>query len=108
MYARSYPAGPVQAKKRRLVGTTASGAEVAVSARVVGLSTPAFGTSYIAPIYAGDTAVAQELIARLNRGRVDPIVTLRTMGELFTVTDSGLRTDTLPVLTFHASRPDSR
>jgi len=108
MYARSYPAGPVQAKKRSLVGTTTSGAELVVDAEVVGLSGPAFGTTYTAPIYAGDTAVARELMSRVNRGRKDSLVTLRTAGEVYTVTDSGLRTEPLPVLTFHAAPAESR
>ncbi len=108
MYARSYPAGPVQAKKRSLIGTTTSGADVVVSAEVVGLSGPAFGTTYTAPIYAGDTAVARELIRRVNRGRRDSLLTLRTSGQVYTVTDTGLRTDSLPVLIFHAAGPESR
>ena len=108
MYARSYPAGPVQAKKRSLVGTTMSGAELVVDAEVVGLSGPAFGTTYTAPIYAGDTTVARQLMSRVNRDRRDSLVTLRTMGAVYTVTGTGLRTDPLPVLTFHAAAPESR
>jgi hypothetical protein len=108
MYARSYPAGPVQAKKRRLIGTTRSGAELVVNAEVVGLSGPAFGTTYIAPIYAGDTTVARELMSRVNRGRRDSLVTLRTAGEVYTVSGNGLRTDTLRVMTFRAAGPESR
>lgn len=108
MYAKSYPPGPVQARKRRLIGTTATGADVALTHLVVGLSGPAFGTTYIAPIYGGDSTVAQELLARVNRGRTDTIVRLRTSGEVYTVTDTGLRTDSLPVLTFSVGPTPSK
>src|SRR5690349_7743414 len=108
MYAQSYPPGPVQAKKRRLIGTTAKGADVALTHQVVGLSGPAFGTTYIAPIYRGDTSVARELLARVNRGRSDSIIRLRTSGEVYTVTDTGLRTDSLPVLTFQVAPTPSK
>jgi hypothetical protein len=108
MYARSFPPGPIQTTKRGLIGVTSSGKEEEVTPRLVGLSKPMFRNIYINPLYRGDQAVADELIRRLNRGRQDPFVEIRTEGEKYRLADSGFVTEKFPVITYRAASAASR
>jgi hypothetical protein len=108
MYARSYPPGPITVATRRLVATYASGKEEEVTQRLVGLPTPAFKKTYIAPLWKGDSTPAYQLIERLNRGRSDPVVQLRLEGERRLLVDTGVVRETLPVVTYRAQPSASR
>jgi hypothetical protein len=108
MYARSFPPGPITVSKRRLVATLASGKEEEVTGPLIGLPTPAFRETYIAPLWNGDSTPAYELIHRLNRERADPVVRLRLEDLRQTLVDTGVVKDTLPVLTYQARPSGSK
>ena len=108
MYARSYPAGPITISKRRLVATLASGKEEEITAALVGLPSPAFRGTYIAPLWNGDSAPAYELIHRLNRKRADPVVQLRLEDLRQTLVDTGVVKETLPALIYRAHPSGSK
>ena len=108
MYAKSHPPGPVETMNRLLIGTTSKGKEEEVSPGLVGLSKPAFRNAYVNPLYQGDSASARELISRLNRGRGDPFVELRTVGMKYTLSRTGVVTEELPVITYRAALSGSR
>ena len=105
MYAKSYPPGPVKTTKRRLMATTAAGADAEVTPEMVGLSKSTFRNLYINPLYQGDSTTARELLARINRAREAPFVAVRTEGEIFRLADTGLVTERFPVLTFSSGSP---
>lgn len=105
MYARSYPPGPIQTMDRTLVGTTGSRAEEEVTNRLVGLPWPAFRNAYVNPLFDGDTAVARELMERVNRGREDPFVEIRTSGRRYTLVEDSVVTEDLPVFTYRSPDP---
>ena len=107
MYARAYPPGPVRTMNRDLVGTTSAGEEEPVTPRLIGLSRDAFRNGYVNPLYRGDSSTALELITRLNRGRTVPIVALRTDGKVFTLSDTGVVIETLPVIVYRAAASES-
>ena len=102
MYAKSFPPGPVQTRKRGLIGETASGKEEAVTPELTGLSKATFRNFYINPLFEGDSAKAHELIRRLNRNRQDPFVRVWTDGVEYTVGDGGLRTEKFAVNSYAA------
>jgi hypothetical protein len=109
MYARSYPPGPITVAQRRLIATFASGKEAKVTAQLVGLPTPAFIGTYIAPLWkASDSTPAYELIRLLNRERNDPVVRLRLEGESQTLVDTGVVREMLPAVTYQAHPSSSR
>jgi hypothetical protein len=106
MYARSYPAGPVQTDRRRLVGVTAGGTRIPINNAMAGVPLAAMGKAFIRPLLQRDSATAQVLFARLNRDRTDPVTEIRVEVELFEVSDTGLVTRKLPPVTYHdASAP---
>lgn len=100
MYRDSRPAGPIQAKKRRIMGVLRSGGTEEVTAKLVGLGPPAVSKLYIRPMRAGDSSAVRKLLDRLNRGRADPFVAISIEDETYTVTDSGLVKQKSPVLTY--------
>jgi hypothetical protein len=102
MYARSFPPGPIETMDRTLVGTTAAGSAEEVTASLVGLPRPAFRNMYINPLFEGDSARARELLARINQGRNDPILEIRTSGKRYSLTDDGVLEEDLPVFTFRS------
>ncbi|HEY7480355.1 MAG TPA: hypothetical protein VH680_07575 [Gemmatimonadales bacterium] len=102
MYAKAYPPGPIQTMNRFLIGTTLRGQKEEVTPRLVGLTKPSFRNMYINPLYRGDSALAGELISRLNRGRDDPFVELRTIGTRYAIADTGVVTEQLPVFVYRA------
>jgi hypothetical protein len=102
MYAKSFPPGPIETMDRSLIGTTASGADEEVTPWLVGLSRPAFRNAYVNPLFKGDSVVARELLSRINRNRADRFMEIRTVGKRYSVTDSGILTEHLPVFTFRA------
>jgi len=105
MYAKSYPPGPVETMRKRIVAVTGRGEQLDVGSSLVGISRAAVGKSYSRPLWDGDTAVAQELFRRLNRNRPDPIVELRLESEKFSVADTGLVTEIFPPIVYRAERP---
>ena len=108
MYARSFPPGPIQTLDRTLLGRTAGGAEEEVTAGLAGLPRPPFRDAYITPLFDGDSAVARELLERLNRERDDPFVEIRTSGQRYTIADDGVVREELPVFTYRSPRSTSR
>jgi hypothetical protein len=108
MYAKSYRPGPIQTMNRFLVGTTLQGKKEEVSPTLVGLSKPTFRNMYINPLYRGDSAPAHELLSRLNRGRNDPFVELRTIGTRYTLADTGVVTEQLPIFVYRAEPSEMR
>ena len=108
MYAKSYPPGPIDTMNRYLIGRTSAGRAEPVTAGLVGLSKPAFRNTYLNPLYQGDSTSARELISRINRGREDPIVEVRTVGTRYTLSRTGVITEELPVITYRAAPSESR
>lgn len=108
MYAKSYPPGPVQTDRRRLVGVTAGGERIPITAPLAGVPLPAMGKAFIRPLIQGDSATARELFRRLNRTRTDPVTEIRVEVELFAVTDTGVVTRKLPPVTYHAAPAPTR
>lgn len=108
MYAKSYPAGPVQTDRRRLVAVTASGERIPISAAMAGVPLPAMGKAFIRPLLQGDSATAQVLFGRLNRDRTDPVTEIQVDVELFAVSDTGLVTRKLPPVTYRAAPAPTR
>jgi hypothetical protein len=90
MYAASIPPGPITTSRRWIVGVTATGDTEELSAQSIGVSGPGLVRSYLQPLWAGDTATAQQLLERLNRVRSDSFVALKLEGVRFTLVDSGV------------------
>ena len=106
MYAKSYPAGPVQTDRRRLVGVTAGGERIPINSVMAGVPQAAMGKAFIRPLMQGDSAAAKVLFGRLNRDRTDPVTEIQVEVELFEVTDTGLVTRKVSPVTYHdASAP---
>jgi hypothetical protein len=76
--------------------------EEEITPRMIGLTKPTFRNHYMNPIYRGDTTVALELLDRVNRSRTVPFVVLRTVGIKYTLADTGVVQEQLPVQTFRA------
>jgi hypothetical protein len=108
MYARSYPAGPIEVVLRRLVVTSHNGATREISQRDVGLSSPAFKNNYLAPISRGDSTAARWLIDQLDRIGPDSVAELRLETTRYRLVDPGVAVDTLPPLRFPAHAVPSR
>ena len=108
MYKDSRPAGPVQAEQRRLFGVTATGAREEVAWPMTGLSRPALGRSVIQPMLAGDSSAARDLINRVNVGRDDPFVEVLLEVDRYTVSDTGLVKQQLPVIAYRVSPTGAR
>lgn len=107
MYKDSRPAGPVQAEERRLFGVTAKGAREEVDWPITGLSRPALRRDVIQPMLAGDSSAARNLLDRVNARRRDPFVEIRLEVNRFTISDTGLIKERLPVLAYRVSRPET-
>jgi len=103
MYAKAYPAGPIETMDRFLKGTTAAGTEEEITPRMIGLTKPTFRNHYMNPIYRGDTTVALELLDRVNRDRTDPFVELRTVGIKYILADTAVVQESLPVQSYRAN-----
>jgi hypothetical protein len=109
MYAKSYPAGPVETFNRWVVAVSAQGNRINLTPTMAGMnSRPAMAKYYLRPLGAGDTAVAQELFRRINHDRTDSIIELRAEGEQFVVTDTGLARLVLPPMTYRPSSTSIR
>ncbi|MBA3318822.1 MAG: hypothetical protein H0T50_12135 [Gemmatimonadales bacterium] len=106
MYAKSYPPGPIQVAQRRVLGTTSSGSELEITPVLAGLTKPAFRNTYLVPLARHDSAAAQRLLNRLNRGS-DSIVTIRLEELTLTLTDSGVVRRDHPIVTYHAPRNEA-
>jgi hypothetical protein len=108
MYRDSRPAGPIQAKKRRITGLTRSGQTEEVTAQLAGLGPPALSKLYVRPMMAGDSSALRRFLDRLNQNRRDPFVALRVEDETYTVTDTGLMKQQSPALTYRVDGSLSR
>ena len=108
MYARSYPAGPIDVDIRQLVAVTASGNRRVIVQKNVGLSTPTFNNNYLAPFGRGDTAAGRSLIDRLNRAGGDSVVQLRLETYRYRLVDPGVAKDTLTPIVFPATPTAAR
>ncbi len=102
MYAKSFPPGPIEALRKRIVTVAASGARSELSPHEVGVSRPTLGKSFTRPLWDGDTATARDLFRRLNRDRADPIVEFRLEGEKYSVSDTGVVKETFPPIIYRA------
>jgi hypothetical protein len=108
MYARSYPAGPVQTESRELVGVTRSGSRLPITSWLAGVPLPAMGKAFVRPLLQGDSAQAAELFRRLNRSRPDPVVEIRVEQERYVVSDTGLVHEVLTPISYRAAPPTAR
>jgi hypothetical protein len=108
MYKNSHPPGPIKGWKTTVVAVSAKGVVEPVTPGLVGLSGPTMGRMYFQPWNKGDSSAAERLIDRLNRGRQDPIVELRLIREMYTVSDTGLVRGDPPVLTYRRHPSKSR
>jgi hypothetical protein len=108
MYARSYPAGPVQTESRHLVAVTQERKRLEITPWLAGVPLPAMGKAFVRPLLQGDSAQAEELFRRLNRTRPDPVIEIRVEQERWVVSDTGLVHEVLPVISYHAAPPDAR
>ena len=91
MYRNSFPPGPITTTKRRIIGVTAGGEEIAISATSAGLfGSWALSRYYVGPIIRGDSGARQRLGDRLNVGRVDPVIGFRVESEVYVISDSGM------------------
>lgn len=104
MYAKSNPPGPIEMMKRRIVGVTAAGRQELVTPHLVGVNRGALTTRYVRSMWLGDTAVAQQLLSRLNHERKDPFVELRLEGEKYTLVGDSIVKEDFPVLTYRAGQ----
>ncbi len=108
MYKDSRPPGPISANKRRMIGTTAAGERMEVTARLVGLAPAAVARMYAKPMWSGDSAAARRFFERLNGGRPDPFVEIRLEGENFLVVDEGIAEQAIPPVTYRRSSSVAR
>jgi hypothetical protein len=106
MYAKSFPPGPIQTVKRRIVGRTFKGETTQLTGYLVGVPTPTLRNAYIKPLLAGDSTAARELLSRLNRDREDPFVEVWVEGEQHTLTDSGIVKENFRGTTFRVHSSD--
>jgi len=108
MYKDSRGPGPIDAKKKRVIGVTANGSKEEVTPYLLGSSSFAMQNLYVVPMFRKDSAAAQRLLQRLNLRREDPFVELHVESETYTVTDSGIVKQENPVLIYRASPSPSR
>jgi hypothetical protein len=108
MYAKSIPPGPIQMRKRRIFAFTSGGKKELVTPDLAGVNKGALTTTYVQPMWLGDSAVAQRLLRRLNREREDPFVELRMEGEKYTLVGDSVVTEEFPVLTYRLNPSGSR
>ena len=108
MYAKSLPPGPIQTMSRRVIGITSRGEREEVTAELVGLSRATFRRTYLRSLYEGDDSAARELASRFNRQRDDPYVELRLEGDKYTLSDTGVVKEALPVRAYRIEPSRSR
>jgi hypothetical protein len=108
MYARSYPAGPIEIVTRELIMVPRSGPSRAISQYDVGLTWPAFNNNYLAPLSRGDSAAARWLIDRLNTTGPDSVAELRLQTIRHRLVEPGVATDTLPPQVYPATPSAAR
>lgn len=108
MYKDSRAPGPIQVKKKRIIGVTSRGQEEAVTPYLLGSSGFALHALYEVPMLRSDSSAAQQLFKRLNLQREDPFVELRMESETYTVSDTGIVKKENPVITYRAGPSASR
>ena len=108
MYKDSKPAGPITTFIRETFAVSASGKREVVDPHLTGLSNFALAKLYFRPMLKGDRDASANLLARLNEERkVDPFVELRMESAQYTVTDSGIVKEDLPLISYRAQPSDS-
>jgi hypothetical protein len=100
MYKNSRPAGPIEARRTHILAITATGKTERVSSGFSGLPLPALREMYVEGLRHQDSAVAQQLLRRLNLHRKDPVVELRVVGQTYRLTPQGVVIRENPVLSF--------
>lgn len=108
MYAKSIPPGPIQMRKRRIFALTSGGKKELVTPDLAGVNKGALTTKYVQPMWVGDSAVAQQLLRRLNRERQDLFVELRMEGEKYTLVGDSVVSEAFPVVTYRLNPSESR
>lgn len=107
MYAKAIPPGPIQMRKRRIHAFTADGRKELVTPNLAGVNKGALTTKFLQPMWLGDSAVARQLLRRLNHQREDPFVELRIEGEKYTLVGDSIVTEAFPVVTYRVSPSES-
>jgi hypothetical protein len=107
MYAQSTPAGPIQAMTRRLYAVAPGGTALPITYKEVGITSPGFASSYLAPIGRADTSAARWVLNRLHHVGMDSVTQLRLVTVRSTLVDTGIAIDTLPTVVFPPS-PEAR
>jgi hypothetical protein len=105
MYARSSKPGPIQAFMYQLSAVPTHGATRKISAKDVGLSTPAYNGLYIGPFSRGDTSAGRWLVDRLNRIGPDSVSQIRLQILQYRLVPSGVAVDTLPGVVYPPATP---
>ena len=100
MYKDSRAPGPIQVKKKRIVGVTQTGQKERVTPTLLGSTGYGLHMLYEVPMLRNDSAAAQDLFRRLNVQRQDPFVELRVESETYTVSDTGVVKQDNPVITY--------
>jgi hypothetical protein len=108
MYARAMPPGPIEMRKRRIFAFSSGGTKELVTPDLAGVNQGALTTQYLRPMWAGDSAVAQQLLRRLNREREDPFVGLWIEGEKYTLVGDSIVTEAFPVITYGVNPSESK
>ena len=96
MYAESYPPGPIEVLRRRLIAISSGGTSRPVTSKDVGLTKPGFAGNYLIPLGRGDTWAGRWLLERLNQVGPDTVVGLQLEIIRWRLVDSGIALDTLP------------
>jgi hypothetical protein len=107
MYKNSRPPGPIQARRTRLVGITADGTEHRIGTRDVGLPRHVVRDFFTDSLRGNNAALAQQFMRRLNRHRKDPFVEVRVVGQVFSLTPTGIVIRDNPVIRFVADSSTS-
>lgn len=108
MYARSYPAGPIQLTIRRVDQVTRSGQRFEVTAGDIGLANPTFSKMFMVPLAGGDSAVARDLMRRLNAVQADSVARLEVELIRYELADTGVVRDTLQAVVYPAGAAGQR
>jgi hypothetical protein len=108
MYAKAIPPGPIEMKRRRIVGVTSDGEKELITPRLAGVSRTALLTQYLKPMWLGDSAAAQRLLSRVNRDRQDLFVEIRIEGEKYSLVGDSVLREEFPATIYKLNPSDSR
>jgi hypothetical protein len=108
MFARPVPPGPIQVTTRRMYGLTGGARREQITPYLAGMNQSTIGRVYLRPMSQGDTAVAQQLLRRLNHEREDPFIELRVEGETHTLVGDSVVKQAIRPVSYRASRSASQ